>query len=64
MCDELDAARHISDALWQRLAEHFTPEQILEIMALIGFYRTVSLYANALALPLEPFAVRFSDSGG
>jgi alkylhydroperoxidase family enzyme len=59
VCEELDSTRHISDALWQRLADHFTPEQVLEIIALIGFYRTVSLHANALALPLEPFAARF-----
>jgi alkylhydroperoxidase family enzyme len=59
VCDELDAARTISDALWQRLSEYFTPEQILEIIGLVGFYRTVSLHANALKLPLEPFAARF-----
>jgi len=59
VCNELDATRSIPDALWRRLAAHFTPEQILEIIALVGFYRTVSLYANALALPLEPFAARF-----
>ena len=64
VCDELDATRHISDALWQRLAEHFTAEQILEIIALIGFYRTVSLHANALDLPLEPFAARFPSLVG
>jgi alkylhydroperoxidase family enzyme len=59
VCNELDAARSISNALWRSLAEHFTPEQILEIIALVGFYRTVSLYAKVLALPLEPFAARF-----
>jgi alkylhydroperoxidase family enzyme len=59
VCDEFDATRTISDALWQRLSEYFTPEQILEIIALVGFYRTVSLHANALKLPLEPFAARF-----
>ena len=59
VCQELDATRHISDALWQRLSEHFVPEQILEVIALIGFYRMVSLHANALCLPLEPFAARF-----
>jgi alkylhydroperoxidase family enzyme len=59
VCDELDATRAVSDTLWRRLVGHFTPEQILEIIALIGFYRTVSLYANALKLPLEPFAARF-----
>ena len=59
LCDEIDSTRGVSDALWQRLVEHFAPEQILEIIALIGFYRTVSLYANALKLRLEPFAARF-----
>src|SRR5579864_9543622 len=58
-CDELDSARTLSDAVWSRLSRHFTSEQILEIIALIGFYRTVSLHANALRLPLEPTAARF-----
>jgi len=58
-CQELDAARSISDELWARLTRHFSSAQILEIIALVGFYRTVSLYANALRLPLEPNAVRF-----
>jgi alkylhydroperoxidase family enzyme len=62
VCRELDATRDISDPLWHRLSEHFTPEQILEIIALIGFYRTVALYANALRLPHEPFAARFPAS--
>jgi len=59
VCQELDTSRTISDDLWARLRRHFTSEQILEIIALIGFYRTVSLYANALELPLEPNAARF-----
>ena len=45
--------------MWSRLSRHFTSGQILEIIALIGFYRTVSLHANALRLPLEPTAARF-----
>jgi alkylhydroperoxidase family enzyme len=64
VCDELDRTRTLSDGLWQRLADHFTPEQILEVIALIGFYRSVSLYANALALPLEPNAARFPQAAG
>jgi alkylhydroperoxidase family enzyme len=59
VCQELDATRHVSDALWVRLTDHFSSEQILEIIALIGFYRTVSLHANALRLPFERFAARF-----
>jgi alkylhydroperoxidase family enzyme len=61
-CQELDASRSLSDDLWARLRLHFTHEQILEIIALVGFYRTVSLYANALRLPLEPSAARFPAS--
>lgn len=64
VCDELEAARTLSDALWTRLAQHFTSEQILEIIALVGFYRTVSLHANALRLPLEPAAARFPRAAG
>jgi alkylhydroperoxidase family enzyme len=63
-CEELDRTRTISDALWTRLGDHFTPEQILEIIALIGFYRTVSLHANALALAPEPNAARFPQGAG
>ncbi len=59
VCEELDSTRNISDALWARLTRHFTSEQTLEILALVGFYRMVSLHANTLALPLEPFAARF-----
>jgi alkylhydroperoxidase family enzyme len=62
VCDELDATRTLSDTLWARLTRHFTPEQILEIIALVGFYRTVSLHANALRLPLEPNAARFPQA--
>ena len=59
VCQELDATRSISDDLWTRLTCHFSSAQILEIIALVGFYRTVSLYANALRLPLERNAARF-----
>ncbi len=59
VCDELDATRSISDDLWARLTRHFSSEQILEIIAFVGFYRSASLYANALRLPLESYALRF-----
>ena len=59
VCEKLDTTRSIADDLWARLIRHFSPAQILEIIALVGFYRTVSLFANALKLPLEPYALRF-----
>jgi 4-carboxymuconolactone decarboxylase len=56
LVDELHDGADISDALWQALAVAFTTEQILELIALVGFYHTVSFFANGLRLPAEPFA--------
>jgi hypothetical protein len=58
-CDELDATTRLADATWTTLRRYFDEAQVLEVIALAGFYRTVCLYANGLALALEPFAARF-----
>lgn len=58
----VDALHHRStftDAEFAALAAHYDEAQILEIMLLCGFYRTVSYLANGLRLPLEENAVRF-----
>jgi len=60
----VDALHHraaLSDAEYAVLAAHFDADQILEIILLCGFYRTVSYLANSLALPLESAAARFPD---
>ncbi|WKB54206.1 carboxymuconolactone decarboxylase family protein [Eleftheria terrae] len=59
LCEELHRGTQLSDDLWATLQQHFSTEQILELMALAGFYRTVALFANGLRLPLEPYAARF-----
>lgn len=41
------------------LRAHYDETQILEIILLAGFYRTVSYIANGLNLPLEATAARF-----
>lgn len=58
----VDALHHratFSDAEFAELAAHYDEPQILEIMLLCGFYRTVSYLANGLKLPLEENAARF-----
>jgi len=58
----VDALHHratLSDAEFKTLSSHYDEAQILEIMLLCGFYRTVSYLANGLALPLEETAARF-----
>ena len=48
----------ISDELWTALAAAFSVEQIFELIALVGFYHTVSFFANGLKLEAEPSAAR------
>jgi alkylhydroperoxidase family enzyme len=58
----VDALHHratLSDDEFAALSSHYDAEQILEIILLCGFYRTVSYLANGLALSLEPKAARF-----
>ncbi|TYO65265.1 carboxymuconolactone decarboxylase family protein [Bradyrhizobium hipponense] len=58
----VDALHHratLTDTEFAALAAHYDEAQILEIMLLCGFYRTVSYLANGLRLPLEEIAARF-----
>ena len=58
----VDALHHratFTDAEFAALAAHYDEAQILEVMLLCGFYRTVSYLANGLRLPLEEKAARF-----
>jgi len=57
--EQLDRTTRLDDDGWSRLRAHFDEAQVLELFALTGFYRTVSLHANALKLDPEPFAARF-----
>jgi 4-carboxymuconolactone decarboxylase len=56
LVDELHDTADIPDQLWNDLAAAFSVEQIFEVIALTGFYHTVSFFANGLRLPAEPFA--------
>jgi alkylhydroperoxidase family enzyme len=55
LVDELHDTATISDELWTALAATFSVEQVLELIALVGFYHSVSFFANGLRLPLEPY---------
>jgi hypothetical protein len=59
LVDELHDPAQISDATWDALAATFSVEQIFEIIALTGFYHTVSFFANGLRLASEPYAASF-----
>jgi len=59
--DALHASATLSDDEFAALSAHYDHAQILEIMLLCGFYRTVSYLANGLRLPLEEKAARFPE---
>src|SRR5262245_8075566 len=59
MVDALHDSAQISDELWAALATSFSVEEIFELIALVGFYHTVSFFANGLRLAPEPYAVPF-----
>jgi alkylhydroperoxidase family enzyme len=57
--DNLVDDRTIGDKTWAALAEHFDETQILEVIALVGYYHTISFLCRGLDLPLEDYAARF-----
>jgi alkylhydroperoxidase family enzyme len=59
LCDQLHATANADDALWAALAGEWSPEQLVELIVLVGYYHTVAFAANALRLPLEAFGTRF-----
>lgn len=60
--DALHQRATLSDEEFAALSMHYDEAQILEIMLLCGFYRTVSYLANGLRLPLEKSAARFPQA--
>jgi alkylhydroperoxidase family enzyme len=59
MVDELHDRATLSDPVWDALSAAFSVEQILELIALVGFYHTVAFLANGLKLAPEPYAPSF-----
>jgi alkylhydroperoxidase family enzyme len=62
MVDELHDSATLSDEVWSALAVAFSIDQIFELIALVGFYHTVSFFANGLKLAPEPYGASFPGS--
>jgi alkylhydroperoxidase family enzyme len=61
LVDDFVDRRTLSDATWSTLTEHFDETQILEAIALVGYYHTISFLCRGLSLPLEAWSARFPD---
>jgi alkylhydroperoxidase family enzyme len=62
LVDDLVDHHTIGDDTWQAVAAHFDEAQILEVIALVGYYHTISFLCNGLRLPAESYAARFPVS--
>ena len=63
LVDDLIDQRAIGKATWAALSTHFDEKQILEAIALVGFYHMISFLCRGLELPLETYAARFPATG-
>ena len=59
LADDLVDRRSIGEETWTALAACFDETQILEAIALVGYYHAISFLCNGLALPLESYGARF-----
>jgi len=59
LADALHARARIEDALYGELASRFAPAQLVELVALCGFYHMISFAIGAFAIANEPGAPRF-----
>ena len=64
LVDELHETSKISDDLWNELRRHWSEEQLVELVVLVGFYHTISFATNAFELPPEDHAARFPRDTG
>jgi alkylhydroperoxidase family enzyme len=59
LADELHDTATVSEALWAQLSGHWDSAQLIELLAIAGFYHLVSFTANAAGVQPEAYAERF-----
>jgi alkylhydroperoxidase family enzyme len=62
LIDDLVDHRTILDATWQAASKHFDEAQLIEAIAIVGFYHTISFLCRGLNLPLESYSARFPSA--
>jgi alkylhydroperoxidase family enzyme len=59
LADELHATSTLSDGLWEALRARFDDGQIIELLAIAGWYHLIAYLCNALRVEFEEWAPRF-----
>jgi alkylhydroperoxidase family enzyme len=57
--DELHDTAQLTEQTWQALRDQYDAPQLLEIIVLTGWYRTISYVANGLLIEDEPWATPY-----
>ena len=52
--DEIAETWELSDTTWARLCDTYAPDQMLELVMLVGFYRMTCLFATSVGIEREP----------
>lgn len=60
--DELSDTTRLGDAAWERLRGRYDDRQLLELIVLVGWYRTIASICNTLELEPEQWTARFPAS--
>lgn len=62
MVDELHDTSRLSDGLWSELQQLWSPEQLLDLMLLAGWYHAICFIANGAQVEQEEWGARFPAS--
>lgn len=57
--DELHETAQLSQSAWHALRTHYDDAQLLELLVVTGWYRTISYLANALLVDEESWGTKF-----
>jgi alkylhydroperoxidase family enzyme len=59
LVDRLHEQATVDDDLWRELRQHWTDEQLLDLLMLAGWYHAICYVANAAGLAPEPWALPY-----
>lgn len=59
--DQLVDTHDIDEQLWERLTQHFSESELLDLLCIVGWYHAIGFLARGLRLPLEASAPTFAD---
>jgi alkylhydroperoxidase family enzyme len=62
--DELHSDAHVSDATWSGLSEHYSTQQLMDLVFTVGQYNLVSMALNSFGVQLDEGIGGWDIGGG